>query len=506
MSSRLDTSVPVTSHKRTYIIIIAAVVVVVLAILAFLYCIMARHQEGRFPDKTYINGIDVSGMTAERAKTELAARAEDYALTILERDGVTETITGEEIGLAYVDNGDVDRLMEQYNPYRWLFDQFRTDELTAGTDTTMDDALVEQQVRSLSCFQQFVPMENAKVVDDGTQFIVQPEVNGTQLDIERAVEAICAVLRSGGTEIDLDEAGLYVAPEVLSDDAGLNATVEKLNGYLAANLTLDFGDSRIVTIDSDVIRGWVAENEDGELDLDYDLAFDFVKRQMAYKFDTFGLNHTVTIHNGMTITLSGGDYGWCLNRPATTEKLLEAVQAGQTGEIEPEFLYKAKNLGNDDIGGTYIEISISEQMMWCYKDYELLVETPVVTGNVNKGNGTPYGSVWAIDGMKKDAVLGTIETMGYSSPVDFWMPFTGNVGIHDADGWRSSYGGDIYLTNGSHGCVNTPRAAMEKIYNAVEVGTAVIVYNLDDPETVVVGVTDDDYGPAPTDEDWDWND
>ncbi len=106
-----------------------------------------------------------------------------------------------------------------------------------------------------------------------------------------------------------------------------------------------------------------------------------------------------------------------------------------------------------------------------------MVETDCVTGNPNKGNGTPSGSVWAIDAKKSPAVLGTLDTMGYASPVTYWMPFTGNVGLHDADGWRSSYGGTIYQTNGSHGCVNLPLSAARLIYNAVEIGTAVIVYN-----------------------------
>ena len=86
--------------------------------------------------------------------------------------------------------------------------------------------------------------------------------------------------------------------------------------------------------------------------------------------------------------------------------------------------------------------------MWCYKDGVVVVDTPVVTGNVSKGYDTPSGSVWAIDAKKHDAVL---KGEGYTQPVTYWMPFNGNVGIHDADTWRSEYGGEIYKTSGSHG-------------------------------------------------------
>ena len=85
----------------------------------------------------------------------------------------------------------------------------------------------------------------------------------------------------------------------------------------------------------------------------------------------------------------------------------------------------------------------------------------------------PAGGVWAIDAKKHDAVL---KGEGYTQPVTYWMPFNGNVGIHDADTWRSQYGGEIYKTSGSHGCVNTPTANAEKIFNTVEIGTPVIVY------------------------------
>ena len=64
---------------------------------------------------------------------------------------------------------------------------------------------------------------------------------------------------------------------------------------------------------------------------------------------------------------------------------------------------------------------------------------------------------------------------GYASPVKFWMPVIRGVGIHDAS-WRDEYGGDIYISNGSHGCINTPYDIVSQMYERVEVGTPVIMY------------------------------
>ena len=64
---------------------------------------------------------------------------------------------------------------------------------------------------------------------------------------------------------------------------------------------------------------------------------------------------------------------------------------------------------------------------------------------------TPTGT-FGITYKERDA---TLTGQNYSSDVKYWMPFYGNVGLHDAS-WRSSFGSDIYVTNGSHGCINLP--------------------------------------------------
>ena len=110
--------------------------------------------------------------------------------------------------------------------------------------------------------------------------------------------------------------------------------------------------------------------------------------------------------------------------------------------------------------------------MWFYVDGKTYVETDVVTGNVSQGNATPVG-VYAITYKERDA---TLTGENYSSPVEYWMPFNGNIGIHDAS-WRTTFGGELYKTSGSHGCVNTPPANAKKIFEKIEKGMPVIVHN-----------------------------
>jgi len=64
---------------------------------------------------------------------------------------------------------------------------------------------------------------------------------------------------------------------------------------------------------------------------------------------------------------------------------------------------------------------------------------------------------------------------GYAADVKYWMPFYGNIGVHDAS-WRRSFGGEIYKRNGTHGCVNAPVYLAKVIFEHIEEGVPIISY------------------------------
>ena len=55
------------------------------------------------------------------------------------------------------------------------------------------------------------------------------------------------------------------------------------------------------------------------------------------------------------------------------------------------------------------------------------------------------------------------------------MPFNGGIGLHDAS-WRSKFGGDIYVRDGSHGCINLPKNKAAELYNRIQKGCPVVVH------------------------------
>ena len=437
-----------------------------------IYIAVAIYFGFHFYEDTEIYGIDCSQKTADTVKAEVAKRLGDYRLEIRERGGESEYLTAEQIKLAFVDDSSINGMLKAQKSFLWPVMILLKRSNAAAVAFSYDRDAAMQAFSELDCMNPLyvTAPEDAYVKTTDTGFEVAPEVMGTTLDTEKAGQALADALDAGQSMLSLEDAGCYVNPKRYSDDAELLEEAKKKSVLAKAYITYDFGDRKEV-VNAPLIADWIVTRSDGEYVIDEVAVTDYVE-SLAAKYDTFGLTREFYTSLGTTVTLNGGDYGWCMDQDATVVALLNALADGYQGMMEPEYLYTAKSRDTNDIGDTYVEICISQQRMWCYQYGTCIVDTPVVTGNPNKGNATPSGGVWAIDAMKRNAIL---VGEGYQSPVDFWMPFNGDVGIHDMQ-TRAYFGGTIYLTNGSHGCVNTPYEQAQTIFNTVSVGTPVIVY------------------------------
>jgi lipoprotein-anchoring transpeptidase ErfK/SrfK len=118
-----------------------------------------------------------------------------------------------------------------------------------------------------------------------------------------------------------------------------------------------------------------------------------------------------------------------------------------------------------------VEVDMTNQHLYLYQNGTVELESDFVSGNMSKGYNTPAG-VFGLTYKTKNAVLRGAD---YATPVNYWMPFNGNVGMHDAT-WRSSFGGNIYLTSGSHGCINLPLDKAKEIYQYMSENFPIICY------------------------------
>ena len=427
----------------------------------------SRYSRVFFPG-TEINGLDVAGKTAAEAQEMIAGGINGYVLTIEERGEKTEQISQKDIGLQAKFDGSLEKIIASQNPFAWGLRVFSPDSYQIQTMMEYDEEAFETALKGLACFDE----ETAKEPENARLSDYSKENGYTIVPEKEASEAILKL----ETNISLEELGAYQEPEVTADDETLKTLCENMNKAAGVTITYKFGD-QTETLSGDRIHEWLVPNADGSAGVDSGKVSAYVK-ELADKYNTNHKSKTLKTSYGKTVTIKGGSYGWKINQAAEADELAALIRSGesQSGR-EPVYSQKAASHGANDYGDTYVEINLTAQHLFFYKDGSLLVESDFVSGNLSKGWGTPAGS-FPLTYKQRDAVL---KGENYRTPVDYWMPFNGGIGMHDAK-WRSSFGGTLYKTGGSHGCINLPHSVAKKIYENISAGMPVLCYNLEGTE------------------------
>lgn len=119
----------------------------------------------------------------------------------------------------------------------------------------------------------------------------------------------------------------------------------------------------------------------------------------------------------------------------------------------------------------FVIVSISAQHAWMCEANNQVASTAVTTGDVADNDATPLGS-WHVQDRQTNRDL---TGPGYSDHVQYWVPFNGDFGFHDASWQTFPFGSDLYTTQGSHGCVHLPTPTMQWFYGWIQVGTLVTI-------------------------------
>ena len=249
-----------------------------------------------------------------------------------------------------------------------------------------------------------------------------------------------------------------------------------MNKYLTARVTYTFGTLTEV-VDENEISGWLSTDENMTVTFNKEAVSQYIQ-ELANKYNTYQKQRSFTSGNGNAVTVEGGDYGWIIDKDLEYQALVESIEKGETVTKEPAYLQTAASHDEVDWGNTYVEVDLTNQNVYLFVDGNIVISGPVVTGKPSAGDATPQG-VYTIKYCQKNAVLrGPIQADGsyeWESPVAFWMPFNGGIGLHDAP-WQAAFGGERYLVYGSHGCVNLQYNVAETIFNNVKAGTPVVCH------------------------------
>ena len=436
-----------------------------------------------FSKGTIINEIDASGLTME----ELESRMREYVLTVRERTGegsyITETITGDQIGITVSNTDELNGILKQQNILKAISSYIKGEQQVYTVENLyayVDSALITAILKLQGFQESFVTgPENAHIseYDPKTGYRIVPEVRGNVLNQTKTIQTVETAVDALLTEIDLEKAGCYEEPSVYADDAKLTERLAQMKQYTDLRIVYHFGQQEEV-IDGSVLSGWLlVDEETNKVSVSEEKIDDFVV-MLRKKYDTIFRSREFQTSYGNTITIEGGDYGWWMNYSQEQEQLKEMIENGESGERIPVYYQTAAVYGSQDYGNTYVEINLTAQHLFLYVNGEKKMESEFVSGNAARGFDTPAG-IYGITYKEQDAML---VGENYETPVSYWMPFNGNIGLHDAI-WRDSFGADIYKKSGSHGCINMPYLKAKELYGEIAKGTPVICYYLDGTES-----------------------
>lgn len=468
------------TQKKKILTVLGCVIGFILVISAAVYIGISIHYKGYFYNGTTINGIDVSGYSVEDVKMVIRAGVNDYVLEIETRGSEPVKIKGKDIDLAPVWDSSLDEFLEAQTGFAWIGAAKNPKSYTSETMISFDHDKLTGILDGCAFMQQENQTEpkNAAISDyiAGVGYEIVPAKQGTALDKAILYEAIENAVYGLDERIVAEETDCYHEPAVLDDDEDLNRRLNNLNQLCRAKINYVVGEDEW-TLDADTYHEWFVISEDGEVSLDESLVRKYAV-DLGHKYNTCYGNREFMTSYGVTVTVGNSRYGWKVDYDAEQAQIIDEITNGIQETRDLNYVMTANSHTGPDYGNSYVEINLTAQHLFLYKDGELITECDFVSGNLAKGYGTPTGFF----GLTYKDYDATLSGTGYSSHVDYWMPFNGNIGMHDAT-WRSTFGAAIYMRKGSHGCINMPHSIAEKVFEVVDTNYPVVVYELPGSES-----------------------
>ncbi|CAI3601863.1 putative L,D-transpeptidase [Clostridium neonatale] len=336
--------------------------------------------------------------TIALAKTLDSTNFEDYTLTLEERGDYKEKLVGSDFNLKF----DEENKVAYFN-----------------------ENLLKECVNNLNCVNQkvLIKAQNARFEYENNKYVIVKEVQGNEVVKDYLYEKIVNAIKNGDKTLNLEEEGCYILPTLTSDSESMKSTLALLNKYASTKITYNFA-GKTKYVDGSVIKDWISVDGNNNVTINESRVKGFVD-YMAYIYST---------ELGKTIVVSGGSNGnnnsWSIDSAAETKALINHIKYGQVLSKHPTYKQNASGSYFSNVGNTFVEVDITKQHIWYYKNGYLVTQGDIVTGNLSvSGCATPTG-VYSLNFKQRDTKL---IGQDYESPVSYWMPFIGNsIGLHDA--------------------------------------------------------------------------
>ena len=464
-----------SNHKKP--VLICGIVVLVLLIV---YLAGMLYYNDKFLNGTMVNGSDVGGMTLQKANDQLSKKVNGQSLKLIFNDGQSEVLQSAQLGVSYNKDNSLNHLMKNQNKWAWFIGFFKNEKNTLTDLIQISDENLTNGIASMEHAKeenQIAPTDAYIQYKDGSFSIIE-ETLGSKFNIEELVKNIKVALSEGKQQLDVTKANGYVKPQVYKDDQDLNNQLKAANEYCLSAITYTTPKGKEIALDGSTLITWLSKQDDGSYTKDESVFKEkltaFVK-ELASQYNSIGATRTFTGKDGQSHTVSGGTYGFRVSTDSEVSALLKMINENKSENNRiPEHTGE-----NGGLGTTYLEINITKQHLWFVKDGSVVLESDFVSGKESDPTRlTPSGTYYIYNKERNRVLRGTKQPNGkyeYESPVSYWMPFNKGIGLHDAS-WRSTFGRDIYINSGSHGCINLPTGFAGSLYSQIYVNLPVVVY------------------------------
>ena len=442
---------------------------ILIILIIFIYAAGLYFFKDRFMPRTYVNGRDFGLTKISEFEKNYNDLSKNFVLEVVSKDKENnEKITASEIN--YEDN--IGSEFVDQTPFYWPVASLVPKNYEIEHEMHYDDNALSNRINDLKVVKnEKVHSADAKVIYNGRDFEIEEEVYGDFVKRNELRNSILNHFADKDDKLNLEDENLYIEPKITSDSDYIKNLLNSYKEVYKKKIIYDFDDRKEEVTGQNIIAMY-SKTDDGNLVVDEEKVAKFVGN-LSSKYDTFKTSRVFNATGIGNVKVDGGIYGWLTDRVKTKEELIAALDKDGEVILKPVYRQDAISRSADDIGKTYIEVDLARQKLWYYNNGVMELETNIVSGNPNRGNGTPTGTdrVWS---RERDRYL-TGET--YRSKVNYWVPINwSGIGLHDAT-WRSNFGGNIYLSNGSHGCINVPPSVMGNLYGKTFNVMPVIFYD-----------------------------
>jgi hypothetical protein len=449
----------------------------IITIIALLLGAMSFYQASHFNANSKINGVEVGGLTADKAldKLQKSTLKNDIYL------GNQKILDGKSTQMGITQN-DLSAVKKRLKNQWTFFPSFKTQDYSLNSskkDSYRSEVLKKELEQKLNSMNQNLeaPVDAQVILEQGAITVSKSKV-GKQYDVNSLLQEY---EKHGNTsEIHLNPVLLLPIKEnskiVKKEETRLQELLQQSVDYTVQDKVYSLNASELIqnaTVTKDLKVKIDPSNINNKI------------TEINNSQSTLGKNFTFKTHSGADISVKGEGYGWALNVEKEIALVKEAFEKGEKSISASNINgngwsgegYGYETITNNGIGDTYAEVSIAEQRIWLYKEGQLVLTTNVVTGKHSTGEDTSPG-VWYILFKRTPYTLkgSAVGKADYSVGVDYWAPFTNSgQGFHDA-GWRTNWGSNAYLTAGSGGCINVSPSVMKTVYDTLSVYQPVVVY------------------------------